>query len=58
MQDTNFTGQNTKQGGLLVSKLKGSSKSFTTDEDVRELFVHMISESVLELRESGSVLYD
>ena len=58
MQDTNFTGQNTKQGGLLVFKLKGSNKSFTTDEDVRELFVHMISESVLELRESGSLLYD
>ena len=58
MQDTNFTGQNTKQGGLLVFKLKGSNKSFTTDEDAREIFVHMISESVLELRESGSVLYD
>ena len=54
MQDTIFTGQNTKQGGLLVFKLK----AFTTDEDVREIFVHMISESVLELRESGSLLYD
>ena len=58
MQDTNFTGQSTKQGGLLVFKLKGSNKSFTTDEDVREICVHMISESVLELRESGSILYD
>ena len=58
MNQTHFTGQNTKQGGLLVFKLKGSNKSFTTDEDVREIFVHMISESVLELRESGSVLYD
>ena len=34
MQDTNFTGQNTKMGGLLVFKLIGSNKSFTTDEDV------------------------
>ena len=58
MPDTNCTGSNTKMGGLLVFKSKGSNKSFTTDEDVRELFVHMISESVLELRESGSVLYD
>ena len=58
MNQTHFTGQNTKQGGLLVFKLKGSNKSFTTDEDVREILVHMISESVLELRESGSVLYD
>ena len=58
MADTNFTGQNTKMGGLLVFKLKGSNRALTTDEDVRELFVHMISESVLELRESGSVLYD
>ena len=58
MADTNFTGQNTKMGGLLVFKLKGSNRALTTDEDVREVFVHMISESVLELRESGSVLYD
>ena len=58
MADTNFTGQNTKMGGLLVFKLKGSNRALTTDEDVRELFVHLILESVLELRESGSVLYD
>ena len=56
MADTNFTGQNTKMGGLLVFKLKGSNRALTTDEDVREVFIHMISESVLELRESGSVL--
>ena len=56
--DTNFTGQNTKMGGLFVFKLKGSNRALTTDDDVRELYVHMISESVLELRESGSVLYD
>ena len=58
MADTNFTGQNTKMGGLLVFKLKGSNRTLTDNEDVREVFVHMISESVLELRESGSVLYD
>ena len=58
MADTNFTGQNTKQGGLLVFKLKGSNRALTDNEDVRELFVHMISESVLEIRESGSLLYD
>ncbi|MCR9134295.1 MAG: hypothetical protein NXI08_17135, partial [bacterium] len=58
MPDTNFAGSNTKMGGLLVFKLKGSNKSFTTDENVREIFVHMISESVLELRENTSVLYD
>ena len=58
MADTYFfAGQKTKQGGLLVFNLKGSNKSFTTDEDVREVFVHMVSESVLELRESGSLLY-
>ena len=58
MNQTHSTGQITKQGCLLVFKLKGSNKSFTTDEDVLELFVHMISESVLELRESCSVLYE
>ena len=39
-------------------KLKGTNKAFTTDEDVREIFINMISESALELRESGSALYD
>ena len=58
MADTNFTGQNTKMGGLLVFKLKGSNRALTDNEDVREVFVHMVSESVLELRESGSILYD
>ena len=58
MPDPNVTGSYTKMGGLLVFKLKGTNKAFTADEDVREIFVHMISESVLELRESGSILYD
>ena len=35
MPDTNFTGSNTKMGGLLVFELKGSNKSFTEVEDVR-----------------------
>ena len=52
MADTNLTGQNTKMGGLvLVFKLKGTNRALTTDENVREVFVHMISQSVLELRE-------
>ena len=58
MNQTHFTGQNTKMGGLLVLKLKGTNRALTTDEDVRELFVHMNSESVLELRESGRIPYD
>ena len=59
MSDTNFTGYNTKSSGsLLVLKLKGTNRPLTTDEDVREVFLHLISESVLELLESGSVLYD
>ena len=58
MPDTNFTGSSTKIGGLLVFKLKGTNTAFTTAEDVREIFAHLISESVLELRDSGSILYD
>ena len=45
MADT-FTGQNTKMDDLLVFKLKGSNRALTTDEDVRELCVHMLSERV------------
>ena len=58
MADINFTGVNTKMGSLLVLKLKGTNGALPTEEAVQEIFCHLISETVLEVRESGSIIYD
>ena len=58
MADINFTGVNTKMGSLLVLKLKGTNGALATEEAVQEIFCHLISETVLEVRESGSIIYD
>ena len=58
MADVNFTGTNTKMGSLIVFKIKGTQGVLAPAEQIQEIFVHMVSESILELRESGSLVYD
>ena len=58
MADVNFTGVNTKMGSLITFKLKGTEAPLPVGEEVEEIFTHLISESVLEIRESGSIVYD
>ena len=58
MADVNFTGVNTKMGSLITFKLKGTEGALPAGEAVEEIFTHLISEAVLEIRESGSVVYD
>ena len=58
MSDVNFTGVNTKMGSLITFKLKGTEGALPAGEEITEIFTHLISESVLEIRESGSVVYD
>ena len=58
MQDVNFTSINTKMGSLITFKIKGTEGPLIAAEQIQEIFVHMVSESILELRESGSVVYD
>ena len=58
MQDTSFTGTNTKQGSLIVFKIKATEGVLAEAEQIQEVFIHMISEAVLELTESGSIVYD
>ena len=58
MADVNFTGYNSKMAGITNFKIKGTDGPLDANEEINELFVHLISESVLELRESGSVVYD
>ena len=58
MADVNFTSINTKMGSLLTFKIKGTEGSLAPAEQIQEIFTHLVSESVLELRESGAVVYD
>ena len=55
--DMAFTSENTKMGSLITMKLKATEGQFFTAEP-RELFVHLISETILELTESGPILHD
>eukprot|EP00438_Fugacium_kawagutii_P021476 Skav234985 [mRNA] locus=scaffold122:216932:219658:- [translate_table: standard] len=58
MADVNFTGYNSKMSGITNFKLKGTEGALPASEQVQEIFCHLISEAVLELRESGAVVYD
>lgn len=58
MPDVNFTGTNTRMGSLITFKLKGTEGSLAETEQIQEIFVSLVSESVLELTESGSIVFD
>ena len=58
MPDVNFTGYNSKMSGVTTFKIKGTEGALAPTEQIEEIFTHLISESVLEIRESGSVVYD
>ena len=58
MADVNFTGVNTKMGSLITFKLKGTEGTLAETEQIQEIMVHLVSESVLEIQESGSVVFD
>ena len=58
MPDVNFTGTNTKSGSLITFKIKGTEGSLATEEQIQEIFVSLISESVVELTESGTIVFD
>ena len=58
MPDTNFTGQNTKMGCLITFKVKATEGTLAETEQISEVFVHLVSESVLELTSSGGIVYD
>ena len=57
MNEANMTGINSKMGSLLTARVK-PYKTLTANEAIQELFCHLISESVLEIRSDGSMVYD
>ena len=58
MADVNFTSTNTKMGSLITFKIKGTEGTLAETEQIQEVFVHLTSETVLEIMESGAVVYD
>ena len=58
MADANFTGYNSIMSGITNFKIKGTEGSLPAGEQIEEFFVHLISEVVLEIRESGAIIYD
>ena len=58
MADVNFTSINTKMGSLITFKIKGTEGTLAETEQFQEFFVHLTSETVLEIMESGAVVYD
>ena len=58
MPDVNFTGINTKMGSLITFKVKGNEGTLAETEQIQEIFVSLVSESVLELTESGAIVFD
>ena len=58
MPDVNFTGYNSKMSGITTFKIKGTEGPLAANEQIEEIFTPLISEAVLEIRESGSIVYD
>ena len=58
MSSVNFSGVSTKLGSLITFKLKGTEGAIAPTEQITEIFVTLVSESVLEIRSDGSLVYD
>ena len=57
MVDVSCTGYNAKMSGVTNFTIKGTEGALDPNEQITEVFCHLISETVLELRESGRVVY-
>ena len=58
MADVNFTGTNTKMGSLITFKIKATEGTLAETEQIQEIYTHLVSESVVEFTESGTIVYD
>ena len=57
MNEQNLRGINSKMGSLMTAKLR-PYKTLTENEMIQEIFVHLISENIIEIRSDGVVVYD
>ena len=58
MSDLAFSGVNNKMGSLITFKIKGTEGTLAETEQIEEIFTTLVSETVLEIRSDGSVVYD
>ena len=58
MSDLAFSGVNTKMGSLITLKIKGTEGNLADTEQIEEIITTLVSETVLELRSDGSIVYD
>ena len=58
MSDLAFSGVNTKMGSLITFKIKGTEGNLADTEQIEEIIATLVSETVLELRSDGSIVYD
>ena len=58
MNEVSLTGTNTRMGSLIVFRVKGTEGTLAETEQIQEVFVNLVSESILELTESGAIIYD
>ena len=58
MQSVSFTGVNSKMGSLITFRLKGTEGAIAEAEQISEVFCDLVSESILEIRSDGSLIYD
>ena len=58
MPSVNFTGYNSKMGGITTFKIRGTEGPLPLNQEIQEVFCHLISESVVEIRENGTVVFD
>ena len=56
--ESNFTGYNSKMSGVTTFKIKGTEGPLSANEQIEEIFCHLMGESILEIRESGCIVYD
>ena len=45
-------------GSLITFKIKGTEGALAPTEQINEIFVHLVSESILELRSDGALVYE
>ena len=57
MNEANMTGINSKMGSLMTCKVR-PCKTLTENEMIQEVFCHLLSENVLEIRSDSSIVYD
>ena len=58
MANVNFICYKSKMSGITTFQIKRIERALPVDEQIQDVFVHLISDAVLEMRESGAIIYN